>query len=292
MSFGKRWFAIVSALTVISSGTAVAALRYGDPLRPALTVNPEVAYTVALTGAAEVPGGTGDGDGSGSATVTVNSSTGLVCVSITTANIDPMTGLHIHPGAVGVEGGIVVDFAVTSGTSAGKCVTTTASQAAAINADPTSFYLNAHTAAFTDGAIRGQLAARGNDVGALNLLPEPLRAYDSRGDASGALPANGSRSVSLRSAVDGNGAVVDAVPPGARAAIVTLTVTQTVDGGYLTLFSNAIQGTPATSTVNWTATNSDVAATTTVLIDGSGSVKVTAGPRGTHFIIDVIGYYA
>jgi hypothetical protein len=92
--------------------------------------------------------------------------------------------------------------------------------------------------------------------------------------------------------VDGNGAVVAAVPPGARSAIVTLTVTQTVDGGYLTLFSNSIEGTPATSTVNWTASNSDVATTTTVLIDGSGAVKVTAGPRGTHFIIDVIGYTA
>jgi hypothetical protein len=291
MALSRRTFATTGALVaLLASGTAVAAQRTDGPLRPAATVNPEVAYTVSLNGVNEEPDA--DLDGTGAANVTVNSSTGQVCVSLTSTGIADITAMHIHEGSVGVNGPIRVDFAVTSGTSAATCVTTSAAQAAAINAAPAGFYLNAHNADFPDGAIRGQLTPAGNTVGGLQLLPEPLRAFDSRpaGDA-GRIGPNQTRTVSLRQATDGNGALVSAVPPGARGALVTLTVTQTTDGGFLTLFSNAVEGVPATSTVNWTASNSDVAATTTVLVDGSGSVKVAAGPNGTHFIIDVIGYY-
>jgi hypothetical protein len=292
MVVARRSITLTAALVaVVASATTVAAQRGDGPLRPAATVNPEVAYSVALDGDNEVP--PADPDGMGTAAVTVNSSTGQVCVNVTTTAIEPIQAMHIHEGAAGVNGPVVVDFAVTSGTTAAKCVTVSASQAAAVNAAPTGFYLNVHTATYPDGAIRGQLAPRGNSIGAAELLTEPVRAYDSRGSgAAGLLGPNQVRTVNLRQGVDGNGAAVAAVPAGARAALVTLTVTQTVDGGYLTLFSNAIEGVPATSTVNWTASNSDVATTTTVLLDGTGSVKVAAGPRGTHFIIDVIGYYA
>ena len=118
------------------------------------------------------------------------------------------------------------------------------------------------------------------------MLVEPVRSYDSRGATQ--LAGNEARAVDLKLTAGG---LVSGMPVGTRAALVTLTVTRTIDGGYLTLFSNALEGIPATSTVNWTASGQDVAATTTVAVDGNGLVKVAAGPNGTHFIVDVIGYY-
>jgi hypothetical protein len=81
------------------------------------------------------------------------------------------------------------------------------------------------------------------------------------------------------------------VPPGATAAIVTLTVTDTVGpGGFLKLYSANLATAPATSSINWAGTNQNLAVTTQVAVDTSGSVKVTGGANSTNFIIDVIGY--
>jgi hypothetical protein len=273
-------FPIVAIAGVVGLGAISIAGAQGPTLQPA--ANPEVSFTTTLSGANEVPGGTGDPDGTGLATITANTSTGQVCVNLTSTNIDAMTALHIHPGAAGVEAAPVVDFAVTSGTTASKCVASTALQVAAIVAAPANFYINAHTAAFTDGAIRGQLATRVLGTAEVRLLDEPTRAYDSR-----AVVADGKLVVGTPRAID----LSASVPTTARAALITLTVTQTVGGGYVTAYSNALTAVPATSTVNWTAPNSDVATTTTVAVDGSGKIALLAGQNATHVIVDVIGYY-
>jgi CHRD domain len=273
---------VIAALAVATTASAQSG---GGPT--ALVVNAESSFTVALLSANEVPAN--PAGQTGSASITVNSATGQVCATLTTGGTftGPITAMHIHPGVTGATGSPVVDFSVTSGTSAAKCVVTSTAQATAIIANPTAFYLNAHNALFPNGAIRGQLAVSvPTDPAAVHLLTEPTRAYDSRNTTK--LAGNEARTVNLTGTAAGG---LSGVPIGARAAIVTLTVTQTVDGGFLSMFSNALVGTPATSTVNWTATGQDVAATTTVALDGSGSVKVMAGPNGTHFIVDVIGYY-
>ena len=125
-------------------------------LQPA--ANPEASFTVGLNDTNEFPG-PGDPAGSGEATITVNTATGQVCLNLTTVGLPSITAAHIHPGAAGTANPPVVDFNVTSGTSVAKCVASTALQAAAIVANPTAFYLNAHTTAFPNGAIRGQLVA-------------------------------------------------------------------------------------------------------------------------------------
>lgn len=275
---------IPAAVLLVALGGAGAAAQAGGG-GAALVTNPEAGYTATLNGANEVPG-PGDPDGAATARVTVNSATGAVCVSTTASNIDPITGMHLHEGAAGVAGPVRVDFAVTSGTSVAKCVTTSTAQAQAIVANPTGFYVNIHTAALTDGAIRGQLAAASDDVGGLRMLGEPLRIYDSRVAAS-RLEADQSRTVDLTTGIAG----APALPLGARAALITLTVTETTDAGFLTAYSNSLTGLPGTSTVNWSGSNQNVATTTTVLVDGAGRIKVTAGPRGTHFVVDLVGYY-
>lgn len=271
--------ALLATIAAAGAATAVGAQTDGPTL-----AQPETAFRFELAGAAEVPG-PGDPDATGTARMTINTATGQVCVNLTTTGLEPMTGLHIHEAAAGAAGPVRVDFAVTSGTGAARCVSTSTAQAEAIVAAPAGFYLNAHTATYADGAIRGQLAAAGDELGGLRLLAAPVRAYDSRSGER--LPDNGTRTVDLTRGANGQ---ASGLPVGARSALVTLTVTQTVDGGYLTLYSNALTQNPGTSTINWTESGQDVAATTTVAVDGAGRVKVSAGPRGTHFIVDVIGY--
>src|SRR4029453_16120753 len=61
--------------------------------------------TATLTGEAEVPG-PGDPDGTGTATITLRQS--QVCFNMTWDNIGGATQAHIHKGAPGVAGPIVV----------------------------------------------------------------------------------------------------------------------------------------------------------------------------------------
>jgi hypothetical protein len=128
-------------------------------------------------------------------------------------------------------------------------------------------------------------------AGEAHLLPVPLRAYDSR-DAGGAkITPNETRTISLALGKDSTNASLVAVPPGATAAIVTLTVTETTGtGGFLKLYSAALTDPPATSSINWSGVNQNIAVSTQVAVDASGKVKVTGGANATHFLIDVIGY--
>ena len=77
----------------------------------------------------------------------------------------------------------------------------------------------------------------------------------------------------------------------ATAALVTLTVTETVGpGGFLKMYSGALIAAPATSSINWAGANQNLAVSTQVVVDGALQVKVTGGANATHFVIDVVGY--
>jgi hypothetical protein len=74
---------------------------------------------------------------------------------------------HIHKGAAGVNGPIVVDLKATAkstwkGTSprvAQKCVSAKAAVVSAIRRNPSGYYANVHTPKNPGGAARGQLKA-------------------------------------------------------------------------------------------------------------------------------------
>ena len=162
---------------------------------------------------------------------------------------------------------------------------------AAIEEHPNRYYVNIHNATFPAGAIRGQLSLGAAPAGEAHLLPVPLRAYDSRDNAGPKLAALETRTISLATGKDIAGASSIAVPPGATGAIVTLTVTETVGpGGFIKLYNAALTTQPATSSINWAGTNQNLAVTTQVEVDATGSVKVTGGANSTHLVIDVIGY--
>lgn len=110
-----------------------------------------------LTGAAEVPG-PGDSDGSGSAHVTLNQGQGEVCFDIEVADIDTPTAAHIHVGAAGVAGGVVVNLAIDSNGLSGCVDGVSKALVKDIRKNPGSYYVNVHNAAYPGGAVRGQLS--------------------------------------------------------------------------------------------------------------------------------------
>lgn len=114
--------------------------------------------TATMTGANEVPG-PGDTDGTGTAQVRMIRGAAVICFSITVHGLTlPATGAHIHNGAAGVAGPIVVPLTPpgAGGTSSG-CVNSTRTLVAAILDNPAGYYANVHTTDFPAGAVRGQL---------------------------------------------------------------------------------------------------------------------------------------
>ena len=252
-------------------------------------------YVMRLVGSNAVP--PGDPDGSGIAAVTIDiinsTATGAeVCWDLSYSGITKPTLAHLHSGAPGEDGPILVPFvpfAALGATSATGCTAASGVVAQQIVDDPANFYVDLHNGDFSGPALRGQLVIGDPPAGEAHMLPAPLRAYDSRLNAGPKIAAAETRTISLANGIDGQGVSVIAVPPGATAAIVTLTVTETVGGGYLKMYSAATTE-PATSSINWFANNQTFAVSTQVAVDTAGQVKVTSGPSSAQFIIDVIGY--
>jgi len=115
-----------------------------------------LAFQIALTGEAESPNG--DPVATGTSTVRLRAGQGQVCFQIAVDNLPPAVAAHIHEGAAGISGNVVVPL--TTPNAAGKssgCVPAARRVVAAILATPATFYVNVHTQEFPNGAVRGQL---------------------------------------------------------------------------------------------------------------------------------------
>lgn len=119
-------------------------------------------FSALLTGAAEVPNA-GDPDGAGLAVVTIAGTT--INYTVFHQNIAAPTLAHIHRGAAGVPGPVVVDFNVNT-LAGGQATGVAQSLINEILANPSGFYVNVHNGDFPGGAIRGQLAAPPSSDGA------------------------------------------------------------------------------------------------------------------------------
>jgi CHRD domain len=148
---GKRFVVLIvglaAALALVSPATAGTGGR---------------ALSTTLTGAEEFPG-PGDPDATGQADLRLNQGKKRVCFDISWAAVDgTVFAGHIHSGAVGVAGPIVVtlfegSFAGTDAVS-GCAENVDRSLIKAIRKNPSAFYVNVHsTPGFEGGAVRGQL---------------------------------------------------------------------------------------------------------------------------------------
>ncbi|HET6650504.1 MAG TPA: CHRD domain-containing protein [Candidatus Limnocylindria bacterium] len=118
----------------------------------------ETTLTADLAGVTEGEN-PGNPDGSGSATITLDPETGEVCWDMTAEEIGAVTQSHIHTGAEGVSGGVLIPLDVDGfdGTTEGCTSDVAAADIQMVLDNPAGFYVNLHTADFPAGAIRGQL---------------------------------------------------------------------------------------------------------------------------------------
>jgi len=95
--------------------------------------------------------------GTGSALVTLNQGQSEVCWDISVSDLtSPVILAHIHHGAAGVNGPVVVDF-MEPVNGLNGCVHADATLIMQIRLDPADFYVNVHTTMFPAGEVRGQL---------------------------------------------------------------------------------------------------------------------------------------
>lgn len=118
------------------------------------------------SGDQEIPSADGKATGAPDAhgTAFIGARPGRVDYSFTWSGISAPTNGHIHQGAAGTDGPVAVPlFASPHGLPAsvtglaGSVNGVAPSLTERINADPSGFYTNLHTAAFPGGALRGQL---------------------------------------------------------------------------------------------------------------------------------------
>ena len=145
--------ALVAALAALVVSTPAGAT--GDATRCTLGA--------VLKGENEVPATTSKA--LGAAVVHINGTKLSFAVAIANPARETFTRGHIHVGAAGVNGGVLVTLfeSNTQGTTDRKLILQAArlditeDVAARICGDPAGFYVNVHTGDFPQGAIRGQL---------------------------------------------------------------------------------------------------------------------------------------
>jgi hypothetical protein len=119
--------------------------------------------TAILRGSKEVPVA---GGASGTASIRLNQGQKRVCFTLIASGLgNSITGAHIHRGAAGAAGDIVIPLPtdrlgpLEHGAPARGCVQDVAvALIKEIRQNPAGFYVNIHTEQFPGGAARGQLA--------------------------------------------------------------------------------------------------------------------------------------
>jgi len=136
---------IVAAALLASAGTAQR------------NANRRATLMVSMTGLQEVPG-PGDPDGNGTVEIRLVPRRGSICWNLYARAIGPATAAHLHRGAAGIAGPPVLTFTTpdANGHSEG-CAIVDPALAREIGLASHDFYVNVHTEALPQGAIRGQL---------------------------------------------------------------------------------------------------------------------------------------
>lgn len=156
--------AVLSALALLAAGCGDEGESAEDSARETATSVADRAEAVTrlkatLTGAAEAPAA-GDPDATGTATVNLDVSKGEVCYEVAAQKIAGPTGMHIHEGEAGKAGPVVVTLTTPTATDPVIQACTNADRAlmGRIAAQPANFYVNVHSGAYPQGALRGQLS--------------------------------------------------------------------------------------------------------------------------------------
>ncbi len=122
----------------------------------------DVLLVADLEGASEVPG---PGHPAATGRFEAELHDGELCVDLSVQGLgEAVTGAHLHEGAAGDAGGVIVDIGGPSGSGADParwddaCTEVGDDVIERIAGSPEQVYVNVHTASHPDGAVRGQLA--------------------------------------------------------------------------------------------------------------------------------------
>ncbi|MFO0875014.1 MAG: CHRD domain-containing protein [Phycisphaerales bacterium] len=171
-----------------------------------------------MTGAQEVPG-PGDPDGTATGTLSIDPSTNKVSWNFTYANIAAPTLMHIHTGAAGVAGPVLVNLGVATTGGPGTLINMTTTTAANVNmilANPTGFYVNIHNAPFPAGAVRGQLMPVPDPTWKWVGTPGPVKEWTNpanwMGGNGGGFPNNPDAKVLLGDTIQEDTTINNSIP--------------------------------------------------------------------------------
>lgn len=132
-----------TAFVILAMAAPVAAQRGGPPPPP----NTGVPIHARLTGPI----------GRGQITVVIDPPKGTACYLMNVSGLTDVTAAHIHTGAAGETGNPVLPLTPPTAGASGGCQPIAADLAQALLANPGNYYVNVHTKAAPNGAIRGQL---------------------------------------------------------------------------------------------------------------------------------------
>ncbi len=146
---------------VLALAAAPAVAMAADPPTPA--------FGGPLAGAQEVPAVATGATGQGTAVIS-RDETAITYIVTYSGLSGPAVAAHIHTGAAGANGGVILPLAVSASPMVGTltaanftasgAIATFAQAVAAIKAGNT--YFNVHTAAYAGGEVRGQIMAKGD----------------------------------------------------------------------------------------------------------------------------------
>lgn len=155
------------AIVTLAVGAAGCGSDNNGPTTPSNTT----IFTVQLSAVNEVPLVTNaEITARGTAVITVHTDTNTIDFNVSVNSLLPtsvLTAAHIHPGAAGVMGGVLIGTGLSAAnaptlvngaaTFSFTGVSANADQIAQILANPQNFYFNVHTSANGSGVMRGQL---------------------------------------------------------------------------------------------------------------------------------------
>ncbi len=159
----------------VTAGLAAAVLI--SPIGGAVAGHTNTVLTADLDGRSEIDSAAanrsiaGDPNGRGEVYVFgIDGDPRTLCYVLTVDKIAPATAAHIHEGAAGSNGPVVVNLARPTDGNSADCLTegevlpsgapafAPGTTVAEILANPADYYVNVHNAEYPGGAVRGQLA--------------------------------------------------------------------------------------------------------------------------------------
>ena len=147
--FPVRAFALTAALLLLLSACGGG----GGDSPPAPASVPAETLSVSLTPAQEV--GTPIASGAiGTATLSLDRANGVLSGTVIVDGVAP-TAAHVHSGAAGTNGGVLLNMTINATGATLAASTLTTAQLASLDAGE--LYVNVHSAANASGEIRGQI---------------------------------------------------------------------------------------------------------------------------------------